>query len=168
MLHAFRIVACAALALLVVSNSTAAKTTEDPKQILQLIDKMLASPEATTGQNLARVVTFARDSDVVVVQPRPEFCHVGKGPADQMLLGFYIAGAVKFDLEHPSQAEDPYADKVTAMRASLVAYRAILKRKPDFKNALMEKLARLERESKLEAYVESVAEKDRAKKREQP
>jgi hypothetical protein len=78
------------------------------------------------------------------------------GTAGRMLLGYHVAGAVKFDLDHPKLAKDNLADKPAAIEATMIAYKTIQKAKPGYKVALLDRLAELKRNGRLKAHIKTV------------
>ncbi len=81
---------------------------------------------------------------------------VEEGARGQMLMGYHIAGAVQFDLDNPKLARDPVADKVAAVRATMIAYRTIQKARPAYKVKLLDELADIDKRGRLAAHVKSV------------
>ncbi len=134
----------------------------DEVKILAAIDKMFADPlskEATEAQ--AQVVAFAKASPKVSVQVSPAFFQFTGSPYDAMLMAHYLAGAVKFDLEHPDQANDPLADVPAALRAALQAYRRLHVAKAVYYNPFFEKVDFKERGGELDAMVKEIAAKQK-------
>lgn len=119
------------------------------------ISRLLARPAAGLSDDLALVTRFAEKSDKVQVEITKGLVGVPNGEKDALLLGYFIVGSVQHDLAHPEQARHPVADKVSAVKASLVMYRALQKRDKRFKRPLMDKLATLEKQGRLPQYVRS-------------
>ena len=96
------------------------------------------------------IVHFAKESDAVDVTLGPPYFEfdTSNKPLSQMLLGYFIAGAVKFDLEDPPLAHDRKADAGAAIRAALVYYREHRRIHPKDTHPLFDKLDALARPSR--------------------
>ena len=59
-------------------------------------------------------------------------------------------------MDNPKLARDAQADKVAAIKSQLLIYREIKKKKPSYKNATLDNLAKLEKEGKLKDHIKKV------------
>ena len=110
------------------------------------------------------VAHFAQDSPDVTITIDPRFYDADAKGAGPILLAYYLAGAVRYDLQHPGKATDPYADQAAAVHTELLAYRYAQKRAPKLSLPLLDKLQKLEMAGKLNAYVADAAKAPPAKK----
>jgi hypothetical protein len=121
------------------------------------IESILAHPEADRVRpEYPLIFDFAQRSDKVeIVIGRPFFDFSDQRQLDSSLLAYYLAGAVKFDLDHPDQLGDRRADVPAAIRAGLVFYRKYREVHPGATHPLFQKFDELERQGKLDEFVKN-------------
>lgn len=121
------------------------------REALALIE---ASPPERDVKALIRlVVEFAESSPGVHVTLDPQYIPVGASEeCDALVIGHYIAGAVRFDLDHPEQAADPTADVVPALEA-VMRYQGKAGA-PDCATPLLERIQALSKAGHLSTLVE--------------
>ncbi|MBC8139599.1 MAG: hypothetical protein H8F28_27275 [Fibrella sp.] len=125
-------------------------------KVKSAITRLLKVPVEKPSSDMALVVDFAEKSDVVTIDIVQGLVNVGDTPRDTALLGYYVAGAVQYDLMNPKQAKDKLADKVAAVRASLLLYKAIRARDNSFKRPMLDDLAALDKKGQLSQHIRSV------------
>ncbi len=156
-----------ALALTLSASTADAATPQDAKthtkriaskeRVLAAVDRLLSDPVADKIRpEFPLIVDFADESpEVEVVLGEPYF-ELGKDKhLNGILLAYYIAGAVKFDIENPVAARNPQADAGPAIRAALVYYRVHRRAHPKVTYPLFEKFDALDKEGKLDEFIES-------------
>jgi hypothetical protein len=149
--------------VLILSMSAAAPPLaagRDPREtkVLQGIQTMLTKPltsEAIDAQ--AEVVQFSQTSDKTPVLITPDFYKSLESQYGPILLAYYIAGAVKYDLENPTKIGDEYASVPSAIEAMLIVYRELKKKQPDIRDSFYEQLEQLQAAGQLESYVQRKA-----------
>lgn len=133
--------------------------TADADVVQLAIARLLKKPSLNQADDMALVIDFAEKSDAVTIDIVKGLINVGNTPSDSMLMGYFIAGAVQYDLMHPKQAKDKLADKVSAIRASLLLYRTIRASDKKFKRPVLDNLAALDKKGQLPQHVRSVMSK---------
>lgn len=127
--------------------------------VLQAIDRMVANPIVDRVRpEYAQVVDFAEQSDRVLVTIDPQYFEFsGDKNLDSALLAYFVAGAVKFDLENPEAAREAVSDIPPAIRSALVYYKAHLNRHPERRHPFFERMNQLDRTGALDRYVAEAA-----------
>ena len=134
-------------------------SVDESHAMLDDISVMFEEPFAESSPEIhARLIKFAEDSDQVSVIVYSEFCPIFQfGNVDerhsQVLLAHYIAGSVKFDLEHPEEAVDRYADIPSAVKATLEVYRKIRVRDKELSVEFFDKLDAKDQEGMFDTYI---------------
>ncbi len=70
-------------------------------------------------------------------------------------MTFYMAGAIKYDLEHPAEIEDQKAETQSAIRAMITGLRIYRTKDPSFKHPFIDELARIDATGLIEDFVNS-------------
>jgi len=149
------------LALAVCLGADAPQIPERAR-VLKAIETMFAAAVKTDLDKERNIlVDFAEASDDVLIQIDSRFTPFtledGPEPVKIDLLGFYLAGAVQFDLTHPDQRDDALAEVAPALQAVLPRYakmRAIFK---DYRSPFLEKVAAQQAAGTLREFVQSLA-----------
>jgi hypothetical protein len=126
-------------------------------QVLKTIDILVLQPQPDRiRSSFSLILDFAETSDEVhVLIGLPYFDFGGSKRLGDILLAYFVAGAVKFDLENPSLADDPQADAGSAIRTALVYYRIHRQAHPADTHPLFEHFDVLDREGKLDRFIAS-------------
>jgi hypothetical protein len=126
-----------------------------------MMDKPLTD-EMVEAQKV--VVKFADESNDVGVLIDPAFYKAKESDMEVFFLSYYIAGAVKYQLENPSKSGKPYASIPAAIRSELFIYKEVKKRLKGYQNDFYEHLADLDKQGKLEDFVLQKARESAASK----
>jgi hypothetical protein len=156
-----------ALALILSAAASVASANPDEKvktrpvpsraRVLAAVDLLLRDPVADKMRpEFPLIYDFADKSpDVEIVLGTPYFEFGKDKRLNSILLAYFIAGAVKFDLENPVAARNPQADAGPAIRAALVYYRVHRRAHPKDTVALFEKYDSLDKQGKLDEFIAS-------------
>jgi hypothetical protein len=122
------------------------------------IKRLLSDIEKAPAKDMGTVVRFARDSDKCLINIVSGLVPTAdpKVPEHRLLIAYHLAGAVRYDLDHPKLMKDELADKEAAVRASFVAYKFLQGRKKGYTDPTMEKLVAADKKGTLKTYIKSV------------
>lgn len=126
--------------------------------ILAAIKRMLGAKTVVVAMDeIETVMTYVASdpAPVQVVLNEQFFQFTDDILNDSFFMAFYLAGAIKFDLENPSASRDPGADVLPAIRATITALRIYQSGDPYYEHPFIEKLAKLDKAGELEAFVRS-------------
>ena len=137
--------------------------TRDPvvASVLRAIDRMVKNPIVDQVRpEYPQVFNFAERSDQVLVTISTRYLEFsGDKKLDSALIAYFIAGAVKFDLENPEAREDELADIPAAIRSALVYYRAHRSHHPERSHPFFERMDEHDRAGTLDQYVAEAAKR---------
>lgn len=126
---------------------------------------MLTTPSKATDIDVVDVMRFAELSDACMIEATKGLIpNIAQTREFRMLLGYYVAGAVQYDLDHPKLVKDSVADKESAVKAQLLIYREIQKVKTHYKDPVLESLSKLEKSGKLHDHIRRVVAEAAQKK----
>ena len=149
--------ASASLAMAASDREVKTRPIPSRARVLAAVDSILRDPVPDKMRpEFPMIYDFADKSpEVEVVLGAPYFEFGTDKQLSSILLAYYIAGAVKFDLENPVAARNPQADAGPAIRAALVYYRAHRRAHPKVTHPLFEKFDALDKQGKLDQFIES-------------
>lgn len=107
----------------------------------------------------ALVMDFAERSPKVTIEIDTRYLDLKQKmeEMDSLLLWYFVAGGVRYDLQNPAKAKDALADKPASVRAMLVVYKRIRVRQPTFRRGLLDKFVAAEAKGQLESYLRTLA-----------
>jgi hypothetical protein len=148
-------------AFLLAAAAPADPAVPDRARVLQAIEVMFAATiDSKIGEERRLIASFADESDEVAITIASRFTGFLQEDAPQAfktdLLGFYIAGAVKFDLEHPAQREDELADVAPALEAVLRRYAQIRAETEKYRSPFLDRFAAQLARGKLREYIQAL------------
>ena len=146
-----------ALAILTVAPAQTSEKPPSVKEVRAALQIMLKTPSKAKDTDMSMVVRFAELSDACLVEVTPKLiANMTETREFRLLLSYYLAGAVQYDLDNPKKMRDRLADKEAAVKAQLMIYREIQKQKKGFKDSVLDNLTKLEKEGKLAAHIKKV------------
>ncbi len=141
------------------SGTNLSVSASDRTRILAAIDRMLrVQSVAEAGREFQAVTTFAADAAgaVQIIVNETFFEMSGNDFADRFLMTFYVAGAVKHDLENPEAALDSRADITSSIRAMITGYNLYTIENAYFHHPFVEGFTMIDASGGLEDYVNSL------------
>jgi len=141
------------------SGSNLSVSADDKKKALAAIDRMLRAPSVNDAMREVQDVTnFAMSATGAVMVHVTEsfFEPSGEQYVDAFLMAYFLAGAVKFDLENPDLALHRSADIPSAIRAMVYGYNLYTIENAYFNHAFVEGFAQIDASGGLEDYVNSL------------
>ena len=141
------------------SGSNLSVSADDKKKALAAIDRMLRAPSVNDAMREVQDVTnFAMSATGAVMVHVTEsfFEPSGDQYVDAFLMAYFLAGAVKFDLENPDLALHRSADIPSAIRAMVYGYNLYTIENAYFNHAFVEGFAQIDASGGLEDYVNSL------------
>lgn len=131
----------------------------DRANVLAAIDRLLRAQsvaDATREMQLIRSFAKTATGVVQIVVNETFFETSGNDYADQFLMTYYVAGAIKHDLENPEDALNPRADIVSSIRAMVAGYKVFTIENAYFIHPFVDGFANMDVSGELEAYVHSL------------
>lgn len=106
------------------------------KKILALIAQVYENPlDPTTTDKLSVIVKYAEAAKKILVSVKLDALDV-KDPHATLYMGFFVAGATKFDIENPKLAMDKEgADRAETTRFLKRLYEKLTERDPTYTSA---------------------------------
>ena len=141
------------------SGSNLSVSADDKKKALAAIDRMLHAQSVNDAMHEVQDVTnFAMSATGAVMVNVSEsfFEPSGDQNVDAFLMAYFLAGAVKFDLENPELALHRSADIPSAIRAMVYGYNLYTIENAYFNHAFVEGFAQIDASGGLEDYVNSL------------
>ena len=147
--------ACLALAYIVLTNVVARAEVPSVDKVRAAIASLQKDPlAATSNGDVALIEKFAEESEDVLVNLNPQVVPYARQTPDakhaKTLFGAFLAGNVLSQLDSKKNADDSYAGAKTM----LATYAQLTAKDPTFTDEHMEKLAAMEKEGKLKAFIE--------------
>lgn len=140
-------------------ESNLSVSADDKKKALAAIDRMLRARSVNDAMfEVQDVTNFAESaSGAVMVHVTESFFEPsGDQYVDAFLMAYFLAGAVKFDLENPDLALHRSADIPSAIRAMVYGYNLYTIENAYFNHAFVEGFAQIDASGGLEDYVNSL------------
>lgn len=141
------------------SGSNLSVSADDKKKALAAIDRMLRARSVDDAmREVEDVTSFAMNAaGAVMVNVTESFFEPsGDQYVDAFLMAYFLAGAVKFDLENPDLALHRSADIPAAIRAMVYGYNLYTIENAYFNHAFVEGFAQIDASGGLEDYVNSL------------
>jgi len=154
---------CLAALLLAIDSSAdeSMKQVTPDATILATIDRMLGASTVDEAKDemrsILQLATTGSESVTIVIRPDliPNKSD-DDSEIDVYFMLFYMAGAIKFDLEHPTEAHDPTADLPSAIRAMIKGLQLLKTERSDVDQPLLEDLAKIDEAGGLDSLVKSL------------
>lgn len=153
-------IALAALVVLLGSTVGSGDSSDDVQQVRAAIAAIRSQPAsvrvADIGRSAELIFSFAESSPRVMIQIAKPFTSFMGEPYGPLLLAYYIAGAVEFDLDHPDRRDELAGDTTAAIELVLPRYREVKRRDPSYTNTFLERADHAKRYGRLASFIAEV------------
>jgi hypothetical protein len=112
------------------------ESPENDRKILQMAKELYDNPLGNrTTDNIAAVIRYADKSKKITVTVKEGMLDI-KDKYGRLFLGFYVAGSVKYYLEHPEDIADKDKSDIEIKRYLVKLYKVIQEKDTAYKNQI--------------------------------